>query len=50
MINSIEAENLAFTFLTHEWNIPLEDRDWLTIISAHTLGEDGYNVEIGIDG
>lgn len=50
MITSIEAEKIAFDFLTCEWNIPLEDRDWFTIVACRTLGEDCYDVEIGIDG
>ncbi len=50
MLDSTEAEKLAFTFLTNEWNVPSKDRDWFTIISSSTLGEEGYNVEIGIDG
>jgi hypothetical protein len=50
MIDSTEAEKLAFEFLTNEWHVPLKDRDWLTVISSRTLGEDGYGVEIGIDG
>jgi hypothetical protein len=50
MITSIEAEKIAFDFLTHEWNVPLEDQNWFTIIASRTLGEDGYDVEIGIDG
>ena len=44
MINSTEAEKLAFEFLTGEWNVPLEDQDWFTVISSRTLGEDGYDV------
>ncbi len=28
MIDSTEAEKLAFEFLTKEWNVPLEERDW----------------------
>ena len=50
MLNSTVAEKLAFEFLTNEWNVPLEDRNWFTILSSRTLGEDGYDVEIGIDG
>ncbi len=50
MIDSTEAQKLAFEFLTSEWNVPSEDRDWFKVISARTLGEDGYDVEIGIDG
>jgi hypothetical protein len=50
MIDSTTAQKLALEFLTSEWNIPSEDRDWLTIINSRTLGEDGYDVEIGIDG
>lgn len=50
MITSTQAERLALEFLTHEWNVPSEDQDWFTIISCCTMGEDGYNVEIGIDG
>ena len=41
MIDSTEAEKLAFKFLTSEWNVPLKDRDWFTVISSRTLGEDG---------
>ena len=43
MIDSTEAEKLAFKFLTSEWNVPLKDRDWFTVISSRTLGEDGYD-------
>ncbi|MGF1479938.1 MAG: hypothetical protein ACFB4I_10655 [Cyanophyceae cyanobacterium] len=50
MINSTEAEKLAFEFLTSEWHVPAEDRNWFTVLSTRTLGEDGYDVEIGIDG
>ena len=50
MITSTEAEKLAFEFLTKEWNIPPEDKDWFTVISSSSLGEDGYRIEIGIDG
>ncbi len=50
MIDSTEAEKLAFKFLTSEWNVPLEERNWFTVISSRTLGGDGYDVEIGIDG
>lgn len=50
MIDSTEAEKLAFEFLTNEWNVPAEDRDWFTVVSTRTLGEDGYDIEIGIDG
>lgn len=50
MINAIEAEQLAFEFLTNEWSVPPEDKDWFTIVSSRSMGEDGYDVEIGIDG
>ncbi len=50
MIDSTEAEKLALTFLTHEWSVPSEDRDWFTVRSSCTLGEEGYGIEIGIDG
>jgi hypothetical protein len=50
MIDAIEAEQLAFEFLTNEWSVPAEDKDWFTIVSSRTMGEDGYDVEIGIDG
>ncbi len=50
MIDSTEAKKLAFEFLTSEWNVPSEDRDWFTVISTNPLGEEGYDVEIGIDG
>lgn len=49
-IDSITARKLAIEFLTREWNVPSEDRDWFAIVSTHTLGEEGYSVEIGIDG
>lgn len=50
MIDSTEAQLLAFEFLTSEWNIPLQDRDWFGIVATRSLGEDGFDVEIGIDG
>lgn len=50
MIDSTEAGKLAIEFLTREWNVPPEDRDWFTIIACQALGEDGYEVKIGIDG
>ena len=50
MIDATEAKKLACEFLTSEWNVPSEDRDWFTVIATNPLGEDGYDVEIGIDG
>jgi hypothetical protein len=50
MIDSTEAQKIAFEFLTSEWNVPAQERDWFTVMSSLTLGEDGYSVEIGIDG
>ncbi len=50
MIASKEAKKLALEFLTHEWNVPLADQNWFTVISCNPLGEDGYNIEIGIEG
>ena len=50
MIDSKVAEKLAFDFLTSQWSVPQPDRDWFAIVASRTLGEDGYDVEIGIDG
>lgn len=50
MISSTEAEQLAFEFLTSQWNVPSQDRSWFTIVSTRSLGEDGYDVEFAIEG
>ena len=50
MIDSQTAEKLAFDFLTSQWSVPVADRNWFAIAAIRSLGEDGYDVEIGIDG
>jgi hypothetical protein len=50
MLDSNEAEKLAWEFLTSEWNVPLEDRDWFRIVASNPLREDGFDVEIAIEG
>lgn len=50
MIDSKVAEKLAFDFLTSQWSVPQQDRDWFAIVASRSLGEDGYDVEIAIEG
>lgn len=50
MIDLTKAQEIALDFLAREWVIPPEDRDFFTILSSHSLGEDGYSIKIGIEG
>ncbi len=50
MIDSIKAQEIALDFLATEWLIPPEDLDCFTVLSSHSLGEDGHSVKIGIEG
>jgi hypothetical protein len=50
MIDTTKAKKIAFDFLTGEWKVPPEDRNWFTVFSSDALGEDGHRVKIGIEG
>ena len=45
-----EAEELAIDFLVQDLNIPEDDRDYFSVLSARESGPEWYVVEIGIEG
>lgn len=49
-LTATEAGGIALDFLTEDLEIPTEDRDWFTILSARPIGESWYVVEIGVEG
>lgn len=44
------AQQLALDFLVDEWTLSVNDREWLTVITARLIGESWYVVEIGVEG
>ncbi len=47
---STDAENLALHFLMEDLEIPKEDREYFSVLSARASGSEWYVVEIGIEG
>lgn len=45
-----QAGQLAIDFLLADLDVPEEDRDYFSILSARPSGVDWYVVEIGLDG
>lgn len=45
-----EAETLALEFLVEDLEIPADDRDFFSVISARETGSEWYVVEIGVAG
>ncbi len=50
MIDPIEAEQLAFSFLMAEWDISEADEQWFSILSTRLVTDMWYIVEIGVEG
>lgn len=46
----IDAEQIAFNFLMTDLNLPKDDWEWFTVLSARTIDESWYVVEIGVEG
>lgn len=44
------AQLKALKFVMEEWNLPLSDQEWLTVINNRLIGESWYVVEIGVEG
>jgi len=49
-ITEAEAKELAIDFLMTDLNIPEEDWEWFSVLSARPIGESWYVVEIGVEG
>ncbi|MEB3357939.1 MAG: hypothetical protein VKK04_14525 [Synechococcales bacterium] len=49
-LTSNDAAAIAFHFLTNEWELAPEERDWFTVLSSRLVGESWYVVEVGIEG
>jgi hypothetical protein len=49
-ITTAEAESLAINFLMADLEIPEEDWEWFSVLSARPIGESWYVVEIGVEG
>ncbi|HIK57452.1 MAG TPA: hypothetical protein IGS37_20085 [Synechococcales cyanobacterium M55_K2018_004] len=47
---ALDAEQIAMDFLMNDLEIPAEERDFFTILSARHTGSEWYVVEIGIEG
>jgi hypothetical protein len=45
-----EAKDLAIDFLLQDLNIPDDDREFFSVLSAHEAGSEWYVVEVGIEG
>lgn len=50
MIDAPQAEELAIEFLMSDLEIPQDDHDWFSILSARLIGETWYVVEVGVEG
>ncbi len=50
MIDAPQAEELALEFLMADLEIPQDDHDWFSILSARLIGETWYVVEVGVEG
>ncbi len=49
-ITTAEAEALAIDFLMTDLDIPEDDWEWFSVLSARPIGESWYVVEIGVEG
>lgn len=45
-----QSERIAVRFLMDEWNIPIEDQEWFSVLDCRWVGESWYVVEIEIEG
>ncbi|NJL57550.1 hypothetical protein HC928_22290 [bacterium] len=49
-LTATQAEAIALTFVSNEWELSEDDRDWFTVLSSRFVGESWYVVELGIEG
>ena len=49
-VSSEDAQCKALEFLATEWNLSLEDQEWLSVLTARLIGESWYVVEVGVEG
>ena len=50
LLTTTDAGQIALEFLTADWNISEENREWFTIFNSRLIGEYWYIVELGVAG
>lgn len=47
---TVDAAQIAFDFLMTDLNLPIDDREWFTVLGCRSVDDRWYVVEIGVEG